>query len=55
MKPIFIIALILFQSLSVTNASEVFTKMTYLGTNQKTILNPEAATEHQFEDRKSVV
>jgi integrating conjugative element protein (TIGR03757 family) len=49
MKPIFIIALILFQSLSVTNASEVFTKMTYLGTNQKTILNPEAAKDHQFE------
>lgn len=33
MKPVFIIALILFQSLSVTYAGEAITKMTYLGTN----------------------
>jgi integrating conjugative element protein (TIGR03757 family) len=49
MKPIFIIALILFQSLSVTYAGEAITKMTYLGTNNKLIVNPGAATEHQFE------
>ena len=49
MKSIFIIALIFIQGLSVTNASEAFTKLTYLGTNQKMILHPEAATEYQFE------
>ena len=49
MKPVFIIALIFIQGLSVTNASEALTKLTYLGTNQKTILHPEAATEYQFE------
>ena len=49
MKPIFIIVLIFFQCLSVTNAGEAITKITYLGTNQKTILNPEAAKEQKFE------
>ena len=49
MKQVFIIALLLLQSLSVTNASEAFTKVTYLGTNQKTISNPNAVTEMQFE------
>jgi len=49
MKPVFIIALIFIQGLSVTNASEAFSKLTFLGTNQKTILHPEAATEYQFE------
>ena len=49
MKQVIIITLIFIQSLSITNASDAFTKMTYLGTNQKTILHPEAATEYQFE------
>ena len=49
MKMALIFVLILIQSLSVTNAGEAITKMTYLGTNKKTILNPEAAKDHQFE------
>ena len=48
MKQVIIITLIFIQSLSITNASDAFTKMTYLGTNQKTILHPEAATGYQF-------
>jgi len=49
MKSFFILALVLVQGLSVTNASEAITKLTYLGTNQKTILNPDAVKDHQFE------
>ena len=49
MKLFFILALVLVQGLSVTNASEAITKLTFLGTNQKTILNPDAVKDHQFE------
>ena len=49
MKSVFIISLLLIHSLPITYASEAVTKLTFLGTNQKTILNPEVATEYQFE------
>ncbi len=49
MKQVMITALLLLQSLSVTNASEAFTKVTYLGTNQKTIINPNTALEMNFD------
>jgi integrating conjugative element protein (TIGR03757 family) len=49
MKSFFIITLIFVQGLSVTNASEAITKLTYLGTNKKTILNPDDVKDHQFE------
>jgi integrating conjugative element protein (TIGR03757 family) len=49
MKLVFIISLLLIHSLPITYASEAVTKLTFLGTNQKTILNPEVATEYQFE------
>jgi integrating conjugative element protein (TIGR03757 family) len=49
MKLVFIISLLLIHSLPITYASEAVTKLTFLGTNQKTILNPEVAREYQFE------
>ena len=49
MKSVFIISLLLIHSLPITYANEAVTKLTFLGTNQKTILNPGVAREYQFE------